>query len=638
MGVFSFLSKQDNDNPKLEVDVFSEVFTKELLMEIVNSVNIMMLFFSKDKGWIGANKEFFRVLGFNSILDFQEKYSSVRDLFFSESEEIFTEDDKSWLEYIKKHKKDGYSVKLYNANKDILDINLKCIALPSFNEVYILEFENVSKLQDSILKSKEIKKLKTEFLSNIGHEFRTPMNGIIGFLDLLSKTEMDNVQKEYLHLIDDSSRNLMSNIENLLDLSQMQGGRLTIDNAYFELIPQMEELIYNHIMIGKDRGIKVLSFIDPKLPLELYSDIRKIKQIMNSLIQNAIKFTPDGGKVVIEIKLLKIEINGNCSIGFSVKDNGKGISKEDSKNHADERLGIGLSLSHGLVELLGSELNIQSSEGEGSSFNFVLNFESSKGQTYKMVPNQKVKILLLDKAKIDEANFLSIYLRSFGINVVKTNLLDDKIYDGVEILYILANQNDLKWVLTLATFEKKIPIVLLLDEREKLQPKLIQFIDDVISLPLSPSSISKHLESINSISLNEKAKEKLSIKERVKALVVEDNKINQKLIEILLKEYNILVWTASNGNEAISKCEDEYFDIIFMDIDMPEKNGIEATKEIKNNIELNSKTPVVALTAMAMQGDREMILKEGLDDYLPKPLMRTKLEDILNKYLKVEVV
>ncbi|MCD6172769.1 MAG: response regulator [Sulfurimonas sp.] len=638
MGVFSFLSKQDDNNSKFEVDALSEVFTREVLMEIVNSTNIMMLFFSKDSGWIGANKEFFRVLGFSDITDFQKNYDSVRDLFFSESEEIFTEDDKSWLEYIKKHKKDGYSVKLYNANKDILDINLKCTALASFSEVYILEFEDVSRLQNSILKSQEIDNSKTKFLSNIGHEFRTPMNSIIGFLELLSKTEMDKMQTEYLDLINTSSKNLMLNIENLLDLSQMQGGRLTIDNASFELIPQMEELIYNHITAGKDRGIKVLSFIDPKLPLELYSDIRKIKQIMNSLIQNAIKFTQNYGKVIVEIKLLKREINGNCSIGFSVKDNGKGISKEDLENHAQERLGIGFSLSQGLVELLGSKLNIQSSEDEGSSFNFVLNFESPKGQTYKMLPKQKAKILLLDKTKIDEANFLSIYLRSFGIDVVKSNILDDKIYDGVETLYILADQSNLKWVLTLATIEKKIPIILLLNEREKLQAKLVQFIDDTLFLPLFPSSISKHLESIHSINLNEKDNEKLSIKDSVKALVVEDNKINQKLIEILLKEYNILVWTASNGNEAVSKCEDEPFDIIFMDIDMPEKNGIEATKEIKNNIESNSKTPIVALTAMAMQGDREMILKEGLDDYLPKPLTRVKLEDILKKYLKLELV
>jgi len=127
----------------------------------------------------------------------------------------------------------------------------------------------------------------------------------------------------------------------------------------------------------------------------------------------------------------------------------------------------------------------------------------------------------------------------------------------------------------------------------------------------------------------------LSLKESISALVVEDNLINQRLIQILLKEYNIVVSTASNGNEAVQKCKKGRFDIVFMDIDMPEKNGIVATKEIKKSVSLNKTTPIVALTAMAMEGDKEMLLKEGLDDYLSKPLTREKLEHILDKYLKV---
>ena len=645
MGIFSFFSSQKTVEPKNEN--FSELFTKELLVDILNSSNTMMLFFSKRSGWIGANKGFYEVLGYKNIADFRKQHDSVRDMFLSESEDIFTEDDRSWLDYIKKHKKDGYDVRLYDSNKKILEISLKCVASPGTHEVYILELEDETKLHEAKSKTQEVESLKTKFLSNIGHEFRTPMNGILGFVELLAQTDMDKRQREYLHLIDRSSRTLMSNIETLLDLSQMLGGRLTIDNDDFELIPEMEELVYNHMLSAKDKGIKVLSFIDPKLPRELNSDIRKIQQIMNSLIQNAVKFTHRGGRVIVEIKLLKRQINGDCSIGFSVKDNGKGIAKDEiaritepfnSGTHADERLGVGLSLSHGLIELLGSELKIHSEEGHGSYFNFVLDFKDSKGQTYKMMPKKKVKVLLVDKTKVDEANFLSTYLRSFAVDVVKSNTLDAKIYDGVEALYIVADQNDSSWMLKLGTFSKKIPVVILLDESEKLQTKLTHVIDEVITKPLFPSRISKHLASMHSIELREKKKEKVAIREKVKALVVEDNLINQRLIQILLKEYNILVSTASNGNEAIDMCQKDRFDIVFMDIDMPEKNGIVATKEIKETVDLNGKTPIVALTALAMQGDREMILNEGLDDYLSKPLTREKLENILNKYLKTVLV
>jgi CheY-like chemotaxis protein len=254
-----------------------------------------------------------------------------------------------------------------------------------------------------------------------------------------------------------------------------------------------------------------------------------------------------------------------------------------------------------------------------------------------MMPKKRVKVLLLDKDKIDEANFLTIYLRSFAIDVVKANVLDEHVYDGIEALYIIADQNDSSWVLKLGTYTKKSSITMLLQDGEELQGKLSELVDEVITEPLLPSVVAKHLHKLYDIESYTVDDDKLSLKESIKALVVEDNLINQRLIQILLKEYNIAVSTASNGNEAVQKCEKNRFDIVFMDIDMPEKNGILATNEIKESANLNGKTPIVAVTAMAMEGDREMLLSEGLDDYLSKPLTRDKLEKILDKYLKVAV-
>ena len=641
MGFFSLFSKKP---AKIyTAKCLDEMFSKELLIDVLNSSHMMMLIYSKEDGWIGANKNFCLELGYKDISDFRRQHDSIRDIFLSESEEIFVEGDGDWLEYLKTYKSKGYRTRLYNAKEQILEINLKCTRAQSTKSMYILEFEDVSQLEFANEQIKEVEELKTKFLANIGHEFRTPMNGIIGFLELLSNTKLDQVQTEYIQLIGNSSRSLMSNIETLLDLSQMQGGRLTVDNESFALVTHMEELIYQHIIVARDKGIKVLSFIDPKLPKDIYGDIRKIKQIINSLIQNAIKFTARGGRVVVEVKLLKRQMNGDCSIGFGIRDNGKGISKRElsrilepfsSGDHADERLGVGLSLSHGLVKLFGSEMHIQSEEGEGSYFNFVLDFKATKGQSYKMMPKKKVKVLLLDKTKIDEANFLSSYLRAFSIDVVKSNVLDDKIYDDIDVLYIVADQNDSSWMLKLGTFGKKAQVVLLLEENEKLQTKLTHVVSQVLRLPLFASKVSQHLSSIHGILLQEKEKKKLEVKDKVATLVVEDNLINQRLMQIMLKEYDISVKIASNGNEAIEMCQKNRFDIVFMDIDMPEKNGIVATQEIKQTVDLNGKTPIVALTAMAMQGDREMLISEGLDDYMSKPITKDKLEAIMNKYLK----
>jgi CheY-like chemotaxis protein/signal transduction histidine kinase len=642
MRFFSFFSK-----PKVTLESkpdFTHYFTKELFLEVTNKSDSIILYFAKYDGFVGANQKFFETFEFKNIEEFRSAHESVRDLFLRESEEIFTQDDKSWLDYLKKYKKDGHLVTLMNKNEEILNINAKCYSYGTLNEIYILELEDVTKIYQAQLKTKEIERLKSKFLANIGHEFRTPMNGIIGFVELMSHTSLDAKQSEYIEMINRSSKNLMTNIETLLDLAQIQGGRLKLEHLMFNLLPQMEQIAYNFCISGREKGVKVLTFIDPKLPEELDGDIVKIKQIVTSLMQNALKFTPRGGRVVFEVKLLKRQINGDCSIGFSVKDNGKGISSQsislitepfNAGEQADERLGVGLSLAHGLVELMGGDLRIQSEEGHGSYFNFVLDFKVSRGQSYKMMPKQKVKVLLLDQTKIDEANFLTTYLRSFALDVIKSSILDENVYDGAEGLYVIANQSDSSWMLKLGTYSKKAPVIILLDEDQKLQTKLTHLVDKVLRKPLLPSTIAKHLESMYNLKSTQKTEPKLSIGENITALVVEDNLINQRLIQILLQEYRVIVSTASNGVEAVEKCKKNRYDIVFMDIDMPEKDGIAATKEIKEVLSPNGETPFVALTAMAMQGDRERLLKEGLDDYLSKPLTRQKLENILNKYLKV---
>ena len=648
MGFFSLFSssKQKTTPPatSLKQNLMARL-DKEFYSSIVDGSHSMILYFFVGEGWIGANKTFFAKMACDNMLEYKGKHDSIRDMFVEESEEIFTESDKSWLDYIKKHHNDGYKISIKNAQNELLNIKAYAHTSPNHPGFYILELEDITKLTMSEIKTEEVKQLKTKFLANIGHEFRTPMNGVLGFVELMAQTNLDAQQKEYLQMIHHSSRNLMTNIETLLDLSQLQGGRLELEQEEFNLLPQMEKLASGFSTSGKEKGIQVLCFIDPKLPTSISSDSKKINQIMFSLVQNAIKFTPRGGKVIIEVKLLKRLQNGDCSIGFGVRDNGQGISAEQianisepftSGNHADERLGVGLTLSNGLVELLGSKLKIQSKEDTGTYVNFVLDFKGSLEQNYKMVPKKKVKVLLLDPKKIEEANFLTIYLRSFAIDVVKSNTLDENVYSGVDALYVVANQDDSSWMLELGTYSKKTPIILLLDKGEKLQTKLTHIVDDVVEKPLLPSNVATHLYTAASIKhKSQQSKAPLEVSSQMKALVVEDNLINQRLIQILLQGYKIDVVTASNGLEAVRQSEQHTFDIIFMDIDMPEKNGIDATKEIKDGTSINKVTPIVALTAMAMNGDKEMLMQKGLDNYLSKPLTRDKLEDILQKYLKV---
>lgn len=648
MGIFSLFSKSDKTRQQHEVKEkdYTLILGSALFKEIADKHAPMVLYYLKGQGFIGANELFLKTMGLYDIAQFKRKYESVRDMFVYESEEIFTESDKSWMDYIKKYKPDGYRLHLINSEGSVMAVDAKC-SVASYNaHIYILELKDVSEIEQSRDKIKEVEKLKSRFLANIGHEFRTPMNGILGFLELLSQSNLDSKQQEYIEMIANSSKSLMLNIESLLELSQLQGGRLGVESVAFNLLVLVEKLCYDFFIQGERKGVKVLSFIDPKLPLEIIGDSQKVRQILYSLTHNAIKFTPRGGRVTLEVKLLKRYQNGDCSIGFGVKDTGSGISPEQislihepftAGNHADERLGVGLSLSHGLVNLLGSELKIQAKMGEGSYLNFVLDIKGSKGQNYKMMPKKKVKVLLLDQSRVDDANLIATYLRSFAIDVIKSSQLDESLYEDIEELYVVANQNDSSWMLELGTFAKKVPITLLLDQDEKLQTRLTHIVDGVLEKPFLPSKVASYLSRNAKKSFSPKNQIENKIKESAKVLVVEDNLINQRLIQIMLQESQLSVSTAANGIEAVEMCEESRYDLIFMDIDLPQKNGIVATKEIKNRLTLNQSTPIVALTAMAMQGDREMLLGEGLDEYIAKPLTRIKLQEVLDKYLSVKV-
>lgn len=619
---------------------------KELFYKILDTDPCAILFFTKENGWIGANKAFFALVQVKTIEELRTKYESIRELFNDEDEEVFTEYDKSWLDYIRTHCSNGYGLGIMDAKGNRHSMLATSTLLnQGSSELYLLRLEdrsNMVALQDEVV---QVENMKTKFLANIGHEFRTPMNGILGFVDLLTKTTPTETQLEYIHSVQGSARNLMSNIENLLDLAQMQTGRLTISKSDFNIITEMEEIARSFVSLGNEKGINVHFFIDPKLPTHLIGDSRKIKQVLNNLYNNALKFTTPQGRITIDVKLLKRNTSGTCNIGFAVKDTGKGISKSElsyitrpfvSGDHADNRLGVGLSLSHGLINLMGGELKITSEEGKGSAFSFAFTLEGSSDQAMQMINAHSAKVVLLDEKRLDDANHLTNYLRSFGISVTKTHLIDTTVFDATDMVYFIAAQEKSDWILKLSAMKRTCKTILVLDQNEQLLARTMHVIDVGLTKPILPTTLLKHL--IDVLNLEKQAEVIVPHLQRgINALVVEDNLINQRLIKLLLKEYGLNVVTASDGDEGVEACRNQKFDIVFMDIDMPVKDGILATQEIKaqEGVTGVGKMPIIALTALAMEGDREYILAKGLDDYISKPLTREKLEYVLHKYLQV---
>ncbi|MBV5320610.1 MAG: response regulator [Sulfuricurvum sp.] len=648
MGLLRFISDMFGSSKHHFTDQNDQSINKELLYKVLDTDTDPLLFFTKENGWIGANKAFFDLVPLQNIEQLRNNHESIRELFDHEDEEVFTEFDKSWLDYIRTHCTNGYGLGIVDSSgKMHTMVATSTLLQEGGSDLYLLRLEDQSNLVDLKAEVVKVEQLKSKFLANIGHEFRTPMNGILGFVDLLSKTSPNDTQLEYIHSVQGSARNLMSNIENLLDLAQMQNGRLSVSKSEFNIVAEMEELARGSIPIATDKGVGVLFFIDPKLPTYITGDVRKIKQVINNLYNNALKFTQSSGRITVEVKLLKRNTNGTCNIGFTVKDTGKGISKAELSNitrpfvsgdHADNRLGVGLSLSHGLISLMGGELKITSDEGKGSSFSFALTLEGSSDHAIQMINARSVKVALIDEKKLDDANHLTNYLRSFGVNVTKIQIVDESIFNDSEVVYLIGSQEKSEWTMNLSRLKRECKTVLLLEQNEKLQAKMLHVVDFFLSKPLLPTSLLEHLITIFDLPKADVVTAP-QIQRGVNALVVEDNLINQRLIKLLLKEYGISVVAVSNGDEAVEMCRDKTFDIVFMDIDMPIKDGILATQEIKAEERYTKvgRMPIIALTALAMEGDREYILGRGLDDYLSKPLTREKLEYVLQKYLHVKV-
>ena len=617
---------------------FNRYLTKEFAYEYINSDDDLVLFFNKSEGWIGSNQTFLEFFEFKDINQFREKYDSIRDLFYIEEEKLPIELDSKWLTYIKEKRKNSYSIKVLTDSKQMYTFNVSVSQLKSFDDLYIVKLKNITQIIKAQEEKEEYENLKSKFLANISHEFRTPMNGILGFIELFYQTELSTTQIEYLQMLNRSARTLMANIENLLDLSQLQSKKLTIKNTYFNLSEYLEKTAKNYSALAFESQKEFFSFIDPRIPKEVFIDPRKIKQILNALLQNAIKFTDKGGKIYFDAKVLK-KGSENIDIIFRIKDTGIGISEDDIKSilepfssggQADQKMGIGLTLANALVDMLGSKLDIKSKVGEGSTFSFKLSLHTKNKNQYILPFKKTAKIILLDKTRLDDANYLYMYLKSFGLNVLKSTKIDEYTYN-TDLVYIVSNINNKNLKTGIKSIDKTKTIVLKRDEQPN--ATLLTYIDDILKEPLIPSKIYEQILRVNKVKIKKTTKERQRFDDNIKVLVVEDNIINQKLVKIILEDKGLKVDLASDGEEAVLKAMEKKYDLILMDIDMPKKDGITATNEIKTNSEINSNTPIVALTAMALDGDRERLVQAGLDDYMSKPLKRDRLNYILEKML-----
>ena len=513
----------------------------------------------------------------------------------------------------------------------------------------------VETAKDDKLIALQANEAKSLFLANMSHEIRTPLNGIVGFTEILRSTDLTEEQDEFLSIIDKSSENLLSIINNILDLSKIESNKIEIENIVFDSAEEFESAVETYAVAATEKNIDLNYYMDPTISSKLKGDPTKIKEIVINLLSNAVKFTSYGGEINLEIRKVTGE-NGDNRIKFLVQDNGIGMTKDqqsrifDAFSQADVSVtrkyggtGLGLTISSQFVELMGGLLELESAKDHGTSFFFSLPLEEVTSTEVNY--GHAFTDLTIGKygqdipTKLD--NYLEEYFKFFGPSVKHFESIGDlKELDNHDVCknYWIdidkAKQNIMDAIHHMD--KSKLIVIANVTSRNKIEELGIDQ-SNVIFKPVTLSKLKDVLSSAADTT-PQLIEESLSVQQTkfdAHILVTEDNIINQKLIKRILEEHGITVDIANNGLESFEKRRSGNYDLLFMDIQMPVMDGIEATHEILDYEEDEEvpHVPIVALTANALKGDRERFLGEGMDEYITKPIETTELLYILNKFL-----
>ncbi len=501
---------------------------------------------------------------------------------------------------------------------------------------------------------------KSLFLANMSHEIRTPLNGIVGFTELLKTTPLDDEQREFLAIIDKSSENLLSIINNILDLSKIESNKVEIEHIAFDAEAEFNSAVETYGVAASEKNIDLNFYLDPTISKKLKGDPTKIKEVLINLMSNAVKFTSYGGKINVEIKKIHDGKEDN-RIYFSVQDSGIGMTKEQQSKiftafaQADVSItrkyggtGLGLTLSKQFVELMGGELEVESVKDHGTTFFFSLpleelpSIETDLFNAFTSLTFAKYEQKI--PSKLD--TYIDSYLEYFGPNIKLfesvgelKDLKDADICKNYWIDIDTAKQNILD---ALPNIKKSELIVIAnLTSRDRIESLGVPQ-ENVLYKPITLTKVREVLlrsANISTQKIDEVAK-KTGNYFNANVLVAEDNIINQKLIRHILEESGLAVDIANNGLEAFEKRRNNEYDLVFMDIQMPVMDGIETTHEILDfeEDEDQKHIPIIALTANALKGDKERFLSEGMDEYISKPLETSELLAVLNKYLADKIV
>jgi signal transduction histidine kinase/CheY-like chemotaxis protein/streptogramin lyase len=515
---------------------------------------------------------------------------------------------------------------------------------------------------------------KSEFMANISHELRTPMNAIIGFTDLVLTTELQRTQREYLENVHRSGYNLLGIINDILDYSKMEAGKLTIENAAFKLCQLVEQTVDTLAIKAFEKKLELICETDPSLPVQVMGDPGRIQQILVNLLGNAIKFT-EQGEVVVALERGSV-VQGSDGRRFqpvtlSVKDTGIGIPKEkmdhifESFTQADSTTtrkfggtGLGLTIARSLAEMMDGSLEVQSELGKGSVFMLTLSLEIvDEMSTVPATHRPVLKRALVVDDNVTNCHLLENIFHYMGVDCTACTggpaaleilaavreedafdlIVTDHqmpVMDGVtlvgKIKELLKGRHQ-PFILMLSSLDKEM----CMEDAEKLG------IDMFLSKPVKLQELNAMLQAVFGSAeggrTSIQAKPEIhKLTENASILVAEDEPVNMLLISEVLGKMGFRVIKASNGKQVLDLlAADHHPAVILMDVNMPEMDGLEATQIIRSLPQPQRNIPIVALTAGAMSEDRERCLGAGMNSFISKPFRLEEIEGVLRKYVKV---